>query len=190
MRNKLMMALVVIGFAATPVLAGPTEDLARTCNACHGLNGVSVGPSMPSIGGLSETYLKNVLLQWKSGERYAATMDRHVKGYSDAELAALATYFSKLPWTPVVQPADAKIMAQGKEATERCETCHGDTGGKPDDTDTPMLNGQWAQYMEMELMKYRNDAAKMPHKKMRTNAKKLDEADVSVAAKFFAAQPK
>ncbi len=175
---------------ARPVYAGPTEDLAATCNACHGLNGVSVGPSMPSIGGLSESYLKNLLLQWKSGERYAATMDRHVKGYSDEELSKLATYFSKMPWTPVVQSADAKAMAQGKAATDRCETCHGDTGGKPDDADTPMLNGQWAKYMEMELMKYRTDAVKMPHKKMRNNAKKLDEADVSATAQFYAAQPK
>ncbi len=191
MRSKSALALLAcLGMFTIPAQAGPTEDLASTCNACHGLNGVSVGPSMPSIGGLPEPYLKNVMLQWKSGERYSATMGRHFKGYSDAELAALAAYFSKLPWTPVVQAADAKIMAQGKEATERCETCHGATGSEPDDEETPKMNGQWAQYMELELMKYRNDAVKMPHKKMRTNAKKLDEADVSVAAKFFAAQPK
>ena len=191
MRRKSSLALFVcLGLSTFPVLAGPTEDLARTCNACHGLNGVSVGPSMPSIGGLSEPYLKNLLLQWKKGERYAATMDRHVKGYSDEELAALASYYSKLPWTPVVQKADAKVLAQGKAATDRCETCHGDTGGKPDDADTPMLNGQWARYLELELLKYRTEAAKMPHKKMRNNAKKLDEADVAAVAHFYAAQPK
>ncbi len=191
MRYNLLITLAALGLAAHPVLAaGPTEDLARTCNNCHGMNGVSVGPSMPSIGGLSEPYLKNMMLQWKSGERYSATMGRLIKGYSDEQIAALATHFSKLPWTPVVQKADAKIVAQGKAATERCETCHGDTGGKPDDTDTPMLNGQWAQYMEMELMKYRDDSVKMPHKKMRGNSKKLDEADVAAVAQFYAAQPK
>ncbi len=185
-----LFSLLAAGLVAASAQAGPTEDLARTCNGCHGLNGVSVGPNMPSIAGLSETYLKHILLQWKSGERYAATMDRHVKGYSDEELAALAKHFSKLPWTPVVQQTDAKTLAHGKEATERCETCHGDTGGKPDDEDTPMLNGQWAQYMEMELMKYRTEGIKMPHKKMRNNAKKLDADAVSAAASFYAAQPK
>ena len=191
MRYNLLITLAALGLAAHPVLAaGPTEDLARTCNNCHGMNGVSVGPSMPSIGGLSEPYLKNMMLQWKSGERYSATMGRLIKGYSDEQIAALATHFSKLPWTPVVQKADAKIVAQGKDATERCETCHGDTGSKPDDTDTPKINGQWAQYMEMELMKYRDDSVKMPHKKMRGNSKKLDEADVAAVAQFYAAQPK
>jgi len=191
MRYNLLITLAALGLAAHPVLAaGPTEDLARTCNNCHGMNGVSVGPSMPSIGGLSEPYLKNMMLQWKSGERYSATMGRLIKGYSDEQIAALATHFSKLPWTPVVQKADAKIVAQGKAATERCETCHGATGSEPDDTDTPKINGQWAQYMEMELMKYRDDSVKMPHKKMRGNSKKLDEADVAAVAQFYAAQPK
>ena len=191
MRRKSTLALLAcLGLFTLPASAGPTEDLARTCNGCHGLNGVSVGPNMPSIGGLPEAYLKNILLQWKSGERYAATMDRHVKGYSDEELAKLATYFSKLPWVPVAQKADAKVVAQGKAATDRCETCHGATGGEPDDAETPKMKGQWAQYLEMELLKYRTDAVKMPHKKMRSNAKKMEEADVSAAAKFYGAQSK
>lgn len=188
--STILAAVAVLGLSASPAMAGPTEDLARSCNACHGLNGVSVGPSMPSIAGLPEKYLKSVLLQWKSGERYSATMGRHFTGYTEAELAALATYFSKLPYVAVVQPADAKVMARGKEATERCETCHGATGGAPDDDETPKINGQWAQYMEMELMKYRTDSVKMPHKKMRANAKKLADEDVAAVAKFYAAQPK
>jgi sulfide dehydrogenase cytochrome subunit len=190
MRNNVLIALAAIGFAATPAQAGPTEDLAGTCNACHGLNGVSVGPTMPSIGGLPEPYLKNIMLQWKNGDRYSATMGRHFKGYSDEEISKLATYFSKLPWVPVVQKTDEKTIAQGKAASDRCETCHGATGGTPDDAETPKLNGQWAEYMHMELMKYRTEAVKMPHKKMRGNSKKLDEADVEAVAKFYAAQPK
>ncbi len=191
MRNKMLMALVTIGLAASSAhAASPTENLASTCNACHGLNGVSAGPTMPSIGGLPEAYLKHVMLQWKSGERYSATMGRHFKGYSDDEIAALATHFSKLPWVPVVQKADAKVIAQGKDASERCETCHGATGSEPDDEETPRINGQWAHYMHLELLKYRTESLKMPHKKMRNNSKKLDEADVEAVAKYFAAQPK
>jgi cytochrome subunit of sulfide dehydrogenase len=191
MHVKHCLALVALALGSAQMSqAGDISGLARACDSCHGVNGVSVGPNMPSIGGLSEPYLKNLLLQWKTGERYAATMDRHVKGYSDDELAALAKYYAKLPWVPVVQKADTKVLAQGKDASERCETCHGVTGGEPDDEDTPMLNGQWAQYMELELLKYRTEAVKMPHKKMRNNAKKLDEADVANTAKYYAAQPK
>jgi cytochrome subunit of sulfide dehydrogenase len=185
-----LAAMAVMGSGQIAAADINTEGLARSCNACHGLNGVSVGPSMPSIAGQPEAYLRNVMMQWKSDERYSATMGRHFKGYSDAELAALATYFSKLPYVPTAQKADDKVVAQGKAATDRCETCHGATGGEPDDAETPKLNGQWAQYLEMELMKYRNDAAKMPHKKMRNNAKKLADEDVAAVARYYAAQPK
>ncbi|OYY92366.1 MAG: hypothetical protein B7Y41_16090, partial [Hydrogenophilales bacterium 28-61-23] len=51
--------LTALSLTAHSAIAGSsTEDLARTCNNCHGMNGVSVGPTMPSIGGLSEPYLK------------------------------------------------------------------------------------------------------------------------------------
>lgn len=170
--------------AAEPDIAG----LARSCNNCHG-DGVSAGQSMPSIGGLSATYLENVMQQWKTGERYSAVMGRLIKGYTDQEIAALAEHFSKQPWKPAPQTLDAKLLAQGKDAVERCASCHGDTG-VPDEDDTPRLTGQWAKYMELELMKYRDDAVTMPHKKMRTNARKLAEEDVAAAAAHFASQQK
>jgi sulfide dehydrogenase cytochrome subunit len=186
--TPLIAALVMGASGATAAAGINIEGLARTCNNCHGINGVSVGQTMPSIGGLSEAYLKQVLMQWKSGERFSASMGRLVKGYSDEELAAIAGYYAKLPWVPVAQNTDAKLLAHGKDAVERCVTCHGDTGSEPDDDVTPRLNGQWAKYMELELMKYRDDAVKMTHKKMRTNARKLDEEGLKSAPEFFASQ--
>lgn len=185
------LAVVLAALAASAARAdAKIEALAASCNNCHGMNGVSVGPSMPSIAGQSETYLKTVMLQWKSGERYSAVMGRHVKGYSDEELGALAAYFSKLPWTPVVQPADAKQIAHGKDSTERCESCHGATGGAPDDEATPRLNGQWAKFMLLELEKYREEGVSMPYKKMRKNAQKLEADDLPAVVHYYAAQPK
>jgi len=108
------------GLRFTVGASRPTENLANTCNNCHGMNGVSVGPSMPSIGGLSEAYLKNIMLQWKSGERYSATMGRLIKGYSDEQIAALATHFSKLPWTPwCSRPTPACSPRQGRQRSLR-----------------------------------------------------------------------
>ncbi|MBI5330526.1 MAG: hypothetical protein HZB71_07940 [Betaproteobacteria bacterium] len=188
--SKHFLALVLAVGAATSVQAGDIDGLARTCNNCHGVNGVSAGPSMPSIGGLSEAYLKNIMMEWKSGARASATMTRLIKGYSDDQIADLAKYFGSKTWAPVVQKTSADVLKKGKDVTERCETCHGDTGSKPDDELTPKLNGQWAKYLELELMKYRDDGFKMVHKKMSKNARKMDEADVATSAAFFGAQSK
>lgn len=182
--------LALLAGLAGPLQAASIEGLAYNCNNCHGTGGVSVGQSMPSIAGLSESYLKNIMMEWKSGARASANMTRLIKGYSDDEIAGLAAYYAKLPWTPVVQKAGADVMARGKEATERCETCHGATGGQPDDADTPMLAGQWAKYMELELMKYRDESFQMTHRKMIRNARKMDEEGVATAAQFYGAHSK
>lgn len=193
MRNRPMYGLLLAGLLATPAFAAQdkTAALADTCNNCHGVNGVSVGESMPSIGGLPEAYLKTVMLQWKSGERYSATMGRLIKGYSEQQIADLAKHFAAKPWVPVVQKVDAKVLAQGKAASERCTTCHGDTGSQPDDpAETPMIHGQWAKYMELEMMKYRDNAVAMPHRRMRGNSQRLKEEDVAAVAQYYAAQQK
>lgn len=192
MRRKSTLAILAcLVLSAVPALAAdPIEGLARTCNNCHGTNGVSVGLSMPSIGGLSEAYLKNIMMEWKNGDRASANMTRLIKGYTDDEIAGLAKYFAKQPWVPQVQPVSADLIAKGKDVTDRCETCHGVTGGAPDGDDVPRLNGQWAKYLELELVKYRDEGFRMTHKKMTKNARKLDEGDVSTAAKYYGAQSK
>jgi cytochrome subunit of sulfide dehydrogenase len=187
-----VFTLLVTALLSAPAFAAQdkTAALADTCNNCHGVNGVSVGESMPSIGGLSEVYLNTIMQQWKTGERYSATMGRLIKGYSNQQIADLARYFSAKPWVPVAQPVDAKLLAQGEVASGRCTTCHGDTGSQPDDKETPYIHGQWAKYMELEMMKYRDKDVAMPHRKMRGNTQRLKEADVAAVAKFFAAQQK
>mgnify|MGYP001765100077 CR=1 FL=1 len=44
---------------------------------------------MPSIAGLSEAYLKHVMMEWKSGARASANMTRLIKGYTDEEIAVV-----------------------------------------------------------------------------------------------------
>lgn len=191
MKKAVLYALTAASLsAAYPAHAADIATIAHSCNSCHGTGGVSVGHSMPSIAGQSEEYLKNVMLQWKRGERASANMTRLISGYTDEEIAGLARYFAQQKWTPVVQQASADVLKRGKEVTERCETCHGATGGQPDDKDTPMLAGQWAKYMELELMKYRDENFKMTHQKMIKNARKLEAGDVEIAARYYGAQSK
>jgi cytochrome subunit of sulfide dehydrogenase len=186
--------ILLTAFASCLVLANSVRaevnitGLANSCNNCHGANGVSAGQSMPSIAGLPEAYLKNIMMEWKSGTRYSATMGRLIKGYTEEEISALATHFAKKPWVPVAQATDKALVKKGKAAVDKCTGCHGDTGAGDDET--PKLTGQWSHYMELELMKYRDEAVAMPHKKMRNAAQKLGEADAKAAAEFFASQKK
>lgn len=191
--RKVILALTLAalcGYTVTAMARENVESLARTCNGCHGFGGVSVGTTMPSIGGLPAGYLRNIMKQWKYGERSAITMNRVVKGLSDDEIDALAAYFAKQPWVPVPQRASADLLAKGKTAiSEKCEDCHGLTGNDPD-VDVPKINGQWAKYMELELEKYRSKEFKMPHRKMKKAAHDMKPAELPAAARYYGAQSK
>lgn len=190
MKKILMTVSLLIAGIVPASAADNIKGLAMTCNNCHGTGGVSAGTSMPSIAGLSETYLKNVMMEWKSGARASANMTRLIKGYTDAEIAGLAKHFASLEWTPKPQSVAANVIAKGKEATDRCESCHGTTGGQPDDETIPKLNGQWAKYLELELTKYRDEDFQMTHKKMTKNARKMEDAEVGISTQFYGAQSK
>ena len=71
------------------------KSLAATCANCHGTNGKAVdGSSVVSIAGLDRTYLVAQMQAFKTGTRPATIMHQLSKGYSDAQIETLATYFA------------------------------------------------------------------------------------------------
>ena len=89
---------------AAPAFAAPNladkgvESMAATCASCHGTRGkVAQGSSVPGLAGRPKDELVQVMGQFRSGQRPATIMHQIAKGYGDAEIAALADYFSKQP---------------------------------------------------------------------------------------------
>ncbi len=190
MKKNLVTALAALGLSMSggSMAADSLVGLIQSCNNCHGVNGISAGQSMPSIGGLPMHYLETTMLEWKNGTRYSATMGRLIKGYTDEEIVALAQYFSQQPWQSAAQATKADLVEKGRQASKACAACHGKTG-KAVESHVPNLNGQWAQYLELELMKYLDEAVDMPDT-VRHFVKKLNAEDVPAVAEFYANQKK
>ncbi len=71
------------------------KSLAATCANCHGTNGKAVeGSSVVSIAGLDKAYTIAQMKAFKAGTRPATIMHQLSKGYSDAQIEVLATYFA------------------------------------------------------------------------------------------------
>ena len=71
------------------------KSLAATCANCHGTNGKAVeGSSVVSIAGLDRAYMVAQMKAFKAGTRPATIMHQLSKGYSDAQIETLATYFA------------------------------------------------------------------------------------------------
>ena len=72
-----------------------TKSLAATCANCHGTNGVAVaGSSVMSLAGLDKSYTIAQMKAFKAGTRPATVMHQISKGFSDAQIDVLATYFA------------------------------------------------------------------------------------------------
>lgn len=96
--------------AAMPAQAQSPDDvavLAGSCANCHGTDGRSPG-GMPSIAGRPANVLSAQLKAFKVETPPPGTtiMHRLIKGYSDAQLDALAQHFAQVKTSPA--PAKGK----------------------------------------------------------------------------------
>jgi sulfide dehydrogenase cytochrome subunit len=69
--------------------------LAQACAGCHGQAGAGIG-SVPKIAGYNRDLFIAQWAAFRAKQRPATIMDRVATGYSDAEVALLADYFSRL----------------------------------------------------------------------------------------------
>jgi len=89
---------VGLAFSATTMSAqaGGMADvriLVSNCFNCHGTNGVSAGV-IDGLDELSSKRMSKAMKQFKSGAKAATIMNRIAKGYSDAEIDAMAKYIA------------------------------------------------------------------------------------------------
>lgn len=162
------LALSGATFAATP----SAEMLSNTCFGCHGPNGNSAGPAIPSIAGMAETYLVDVMNQYKEGTRASTIMTRIAKGYSNEEIESMSGWFASQKYMPATQTADAgKAKAGAKLHDKYCDKCHTEAGTLADD-EAGFLGGQWTPYLKASLTDVMDGNRDVP-KKMK---KALDKA--------------
>jgi len=145
--------------------------LGNTCSGCHGPQGNSFGPAIPSIAGISKDYFVEKMTAYKEGDAYASIMGNIAKGYSEKEIEAMSTYFNQQTYIPREQEHDASLAAKGKVLhEEHCQKCHENS---PED-ESGFLSGQWMLYLEYALNDYQSGKADAP-KKMAKKLKTVTE---------------
>ncbi|HEX5767516.1 MAG TPA: c-type cytochrome, partial [Burkholderiales bacterium] len=129
----------------------------QLCAACHGPDGNSTDPQIPSIAGQPKLFLENQLILFREELRKSDQMLPVVKGLKDPEIVKLAEHFSKLPAKGMESGvADPKSMKLGAERAKalRCGVCHlADYSGQ---NQIPRLSGQREAYLEAEMRAYRD----------------------------------
>jgi sulfide dehydrogenase cytochrome subunit len=103
---KMKTRLLISAFAFTlaqPVLAEGQNPMATgsamawQCAPCHGTNGQEFLEAMPSLAGMSVEQFTKAMLAYREGTRPSVIMDRVARGFTDAEIDAMAVWFEKQP---------------------------------------------------------------------------------------------
>lgn len=92
-----LLATLLSVSALSPASAQSTDAryLAANCANCHGTDGRSAGGSgLPGLAGLSAAYFIEQMNAFRSGSRQATIMHQLAKGYTDAQITAMAQYFA------------------------------------------------------------------------------------------------
>jgi sulfide dehydrogenase cytochrome subunit len=85
-------------FAPANLTPKGVQSMAGGCSMCHGTNGKPVaGSAVAGLAGRPASEIVQAMAQFKAGTKPATIMHQVARGYSDAETAALADYFSKQP---------------------------------------------------------------------------------------------
>ena len=162
--------------------------LAGTCAGCHGTKGASAGDIMPIIGGMEKEFLQTILLEYKTGERDSTIMGRIAKGYSDAELKAIASYMADQKWVSSPVETDSRLAAMGQKIHDKqCKTCHEDNGRVQED-DAPRLAGQWPEYTLHYLEWCHSIGRRCQPRKMGSRVMKLTDEELRAMAEFYASE--
>ncbi len=83
-------AAVLVLAAPLLIAAGPPPG-ASSCSGCHG---AVVAGGIPPIAGRPATELTAAMRGFRDGSRKATLMDRLMKGFSDAEITAIAAFWA------------------------------------------------------------------------------------------------
>ncbi len=188
-RWPLAIALLALACSATGEGIRSPSMLANTCAGCHGTLGASAGEAMPTIGGLDKGYLLTVLDDYKTGLRPSTIMGRIMRGYSEQEVAAIASFYAAQPWVSTDRALTAPALAhRGQEIHEsKCETCHED-GGRAQEDESPRLAGQWAPYTLYALESCRAQGKRCDPRKMGERVMNLSDEELQALAQYYESQ--
>ncbi|MDH3761120.1 MAG: c-type cytochrome [Gammaproteobacteria bacterium] len=170
-------------------------DLVKRCEDCHGQDGNSRLPMVPSIAGFSYEGFLNTMDVFRENERIAlefqrpgepeTVMNEIARSLSDEQVNLLARYFSEREFLPVRQAVDVELASRGAILhKQQCERCHSHNGAEPVE-DAAILAGQWTPYLRRQFSNIMTGKRIVP-RGMYRRVKKLGEDDIEALLNFYA----
>ena len=162
----LCISAVFTMMGSTTWAADEMPAKAATCLACHGVNGNSTMPGVPSLAAQNARYIYLQLRDYQEGRRDNPMMSPMAAGLTRPEMQELANYFSQQKLSSKGFKADPDKVKKGiaKADETLCAMCHlGEFKGQ---NEIPTVAGQNFDYVVSMLKAFKaktrtNDAGNM-----------------------------
>jgi len=157
----------------------------QVCFACHGPNGNSVNPAVPSLAGQPAQFIGTQLIMFREKRRTDPLMSPIAAPLTNAEISALGKFFTaQQRAAPAKKPA-GNVLATGRKLAEdyNCVVCHGPA--LKGQQHIPRLAGQQAEYLRTQLRGFQAGTRFDMDGNMTSAAQSLKPADIDVLAEYL-----
>jgi cytochrome c553 len=173
------LALPLVSHAEMPAKAG-------SCIGCHGPNGNSTMPGIPSLAAQNARYIYLQLRDFQEGRRHNDMMTPMTAGLSKDDMREIADYYSKQKLSSKGFKADAEKAKLGKAKADEtlCAMCHlGEFVGQ---NEIPKVAGQNYDYVVKSLTDFKAKTRTNDAGNMTSVASTLSAADIENLAHYIA----
>ena len=180
----LAAAALLCGLLPSQAQQPPPQQLSL-CMACHGPQGNSQMPLIPSLAGQPKVFIENQLVLIREGLRDIPQMKGMLDGLKDAELVVLANYFSTQTPVRVATPVNSVTYQRGKDLAQKmlCASCHlPDYVGRQQ---IPRLAGQQEEFLIYSMTQFRDHAGLGRDTIMAASLYGLKDPDLADLAHFL-----
>ena len=207
-KSFLSIICLLAAFSANQALAAGDaaagESKVAMCAGCHGSDGNSMVPSFPKLAGLGEKYMTAQLRMIKSGERVIVEMTGILDASTDQDLQDMAAYYDSkamaisgaqdITLVGISDPDEALDFGENvyrggnmKTGVAACTGCHSPSGKGNNPAGYPALGGQYASYIEKQLLAYRRGerASGGNAKIMQGVAANLSDKEIKAVANYI-----
>jgi cytochrome c553 len=163
------------------------ELAAHRCVNCHGADGRSQMPGIPSLAGQQPGFIVIQMILFREGLRHVPAMTAFAEGLPDKDIEDLAAFFASLPPGPPDdrRPRDPALFAAGEAliGPRHCNVCHlpSLTGREQ----MPRLVGQREDFLARTMAEYRDGLRVGADTQMNGAVMGLSNADLAALAHYL-----
>lgn len=193
LRSLVAAAVLAAALPGTAMGGDPARGAAlaaERCAACHGADGRSAMPDIPSLAGQQPGFTTLQMILMREGIRRVPAMQPFVEGMPDQDIEDLAAWFASLPPGPPQdrRPRDAALLAAGEAliGPRNCAVCHlPSLAGREQ---MPRIAGQREEFLARTMAEYRDGRRIGADPQMNGAVAGLSDAEIAALAHYLAQQ--